>query len=482
MNRRTAERFALVALVGLIVYGLACMFPVAWSPDSERLVFPVMTDLQGNILREVDRVESERASLSPAAWSPNAKSIAYMKLEEKTAPTETGSNPTTQPEPVHASVSLIVQDAASSEKRTILREEAPGGPDARELWAANVAAGVQWSADSKQLLVRRAVAGRLQVALVNVKGGKVEKVLEVSDKTALASARLSPDGKRLAWMQQLKEALELHLMDVPGGEDTKICSFSSEEMDKGMPALQWAADGRGLYVGLTGRKPAREPLATVKLVGLNGARRTVWQKERASSPTISVSSRSGLLAVDYGLRTEQKKKQGPGFGPHLALFFGIDVVDPQTGKALPVHFGELHLSTSISPDGRWVAYCVPCKVEGLETEAYSAGVIVSTDGSEVRFFLPDARLKEAIPQILRDRLEGAIRASGVTEELPLLEKPREATVEQAQEAVASAERMLLELDAPIFREAAAYGKVAFYLAVLKQKPVDERECFQARLP
>jgi len=492
MNKRTAERFALVALVGLVAYGLACMFPVAWSPDSERLVFPVfreemtvarlvMTNLKGDVIREIDRGEDENTQLSVASWSPDGRCIAYLKFQQRPAPAEAGAESQKKPETAPALMSLIVQDAETGAGRVILKEEISPTGRQENVIQANAALGVQWTPDSKQVLLRRAVGESVQLALVNAQSGKVERSLETQGEQGLQIARLSPDGRSLAYAKEVKvedqPVVQVRILDLESATSRSICSLAGKQFEEEMPALAWAHDGRGIYIGCTAEE---EPVGKVELIGLDGARKVVWQKRQASPIGLSVAAKSGLLAIDYGLETGRKKneKEKSGFGPDINLFFGIDVVDPESGRACPIHFGELHLSTSISPDGKWVALCLPAAFEEAE-EGGMVGAIVSADGSEVRFFLPNEDMKAAVPQVLRYRLEGAVRASGVTEELPILEKPKEATVEQAQEAVASAERMLLELDAPIFREAAAYGKVAFYLAVLKQKPVDEREAFAA---
>ena len=98
MDRKWADRFALAAFAGLMVYGLACVYRVAWSPDSRNLVFTLlkedevqgqrvqrllMTDLEGRSSVELDRAaaDGEHMPMSAAAWSPDGATVAWLKLE-----------------------------------------------------------------------------------------------------------------------------------------------------------------------------------------------------------------------------------------------------------------------------------------------------------------------------------------------------------------------------------------------------------------
>ncbi len=463
-TRNIAGACAIAALIALIICWLGCIYPAAWSPDSQKVVFPVfgkqgiealvMTDLSCEPIREVARVEPKKAALSAAAWSPDGKWIAYFKFEPNTEPG--------QPEPPKMGrakrllSSLILQDAASGKEQCILKSEARRADDARE---ANAAYGPQWLSDSKGLAIR-STSEQAHGLLVLDLSGKVQREIPLEGKLPLRTASLSPDGLYVAYLGQPPEEAEeqagVYLYDVREKKALRVAAFALPDQVELWPPPAWSPDSRSLYFATQEKLDEGGKVGLVKCHTIKTAKtRTVWEKPKAKVYRISVSAGTGLLAVDYADEV------------HDSL--AIDVVSPVSGEATPVHFGgdeQPALSTAISPDGKWVAFC-----PSVQREVWLPA-IVSSDSGALNFFVADPETKKYIPGIVRERLKGALRAAGAEEQLKaagegLSQMPPEEAVKKALEIL---DRIAGEQKAAIFREAIAYHKVALCIKVMEAEP------------
>jgi len=471
MEAKTSERCALAALIALAIYGLACVYPVAWSPDSTKVVFPVfgkdgltglvITDISGKAIRKVARIEVKNAELSPGAWSPDGKWIAYMVFEEVAAPGKPKPKEADKPKAFVAS--LVLRDADSGKERRILAMDVQVKDD--DMLEALLAYGPQWTRDSNTLAIRKIAGERFAIIAADT-NGKMQWEVPLRGELALRTAALSPDGLHLAYVSELPDDKDdrwaLYVYDVKKRTRRQAVTMAGLDDDAhamyGRPA--WSADSRSVYVAVHEEHDDDRKVASLKRVTIKtGQAKTVWQKEDAAIVGISVSSGTGLVALDYKRPSRR---------------LGTDVYDPANGQATPIHFGT-HYSTEISPNGKWVAFC-PVGQKGEEF----LGAVVSADGSGLRFFVPESGLEKAIPEIVRDRLQGAF-------EIILADKGLEKRLADAGLSVDgelnSAEdlRKFLKVlaqfaqedKAPLLREALAYAGVQVLFDTLgEQEPVD----------
>ena len=465
MEKVRSERYALAALIALVVYGLACVFPAAWSPDSSSVIFPVfgeegierlvLTDPSGTAIREVARVDPEKAALSPAAWSPDGKWIAYMKLEET---------------PDGRAFSLMRQEPRSGKERCILKESVAE----EEAWEINQYYGPQWVRGSKSLAVARMVQEVPEVAVVDMKGKVQQQIPLVGDLAQLKWA-VSPDGRYLAYVDRVAEEKRVRrvviVRDLRSDADKQITldagpegpgesEIGSQGEAMFCPRPVWSADSRSLYFGAVEGDPDDKPVGLVKQFTVEtGETRTVWKREGALAASISLSTQSGRLALDTMTDDE---------------VVGIEVVRPASGEATPIHFesGLCHYSTSISPDGKWVALCLG---NDEEPETF-VGAMISSDGASLRFFVPDAKRGKLIPDIVRNRLEAALETLPMEEYFQKADIASDGPLSEAdlKRALELLDRIAEEKKAPLFGEAIAYAKVAFSLQVLENNPPAER--------
>ncbi|MDP6438925.1 MAG: hypothetical protein QGH74_04745, partial [Candidatus Brocadiia bacterium] len=258
MRERKTRLAVLAAAVAVVVFVLgACIFPVAWSPDSKRVVFSIpladpdkgmahglamadrlaMVDLEGKMIRDVARVgDSENESFSPAAWSPDGKWIAYFRFEPK--PAEGALDPD-HPEEDEATilVSLMLQEADSGKEGIIFQEDVP--KDNYD-WGANALYGPQWTADSKALMIRNMSAAQPGLVVLNLQGGIVLDV-PLDDELGRVTAALSPDGASLAYLRRLPFKdfdwqWEICVLDIKAGTTRVLGQGVSEDGPWGRPA------------------------------------------------------------------------------------------------------------------------------------------------------------------------------------------------------------------------------------------------------
>jgi len=461
MGKRKSERYALTALIALVAYGLACFYPTGWSPDSKKVIFPlirkegvralVISDLAGKTVREVARVSDEKARLSPAAWSPDGKWIAYTRVTPKPADPKKAAEGDLR----GYAFSLVLQEASSGKERSIF------GRDLTDKQAddtkAGGALGPQWTADSRILLMRGAPDEKNEVILLDTTG-HVRKRLALSHQLGFRTASLSPDGRYLAYLGESEDEGEGGVFALVRDLQTKDVRRArlvatgglDDELDL-RPA--WAPDSSALYFAVVkGAGRGAGSLCQVEAFPLRkGKARPIWKREGANVLSVGAASRSPLLAITYKLDR-----------PDLV---GIDVVDPGSGRATPVHFSRSPFySVSISPDGRWVAFCP-------ETDNdFNVGAIVSATGSRMTLFAPHPEQKAATPEIRLERLDASLeflKRQGLIAKAQPRGRP---TPKEMRELAATLDRIEGKLRAPLFAAAIAFARVEIYVDRLQRDP------------
>ena len=190
---------------------------------------------------------------------------------------------------------------------------------------------------------------------------------------------------------------------------------------------------------------------------------TVWDKPHTVW-NIGVSADTGHLAVTYGLRED---------------LHGIDIVQAETWQATLLHFSQALGMPAISPDGRWVAFA-----SWTRKQPTPIGVIVAADGTDLRYFVPEAESRDAlILEFLRSRLDSTLRAIWWHEDVPPrpVRRKRRPDAPSGAEIVKRAhdilERVGGEQKAALLQEAVAYGHAAIYPWLLKGAEAEERQKF-----
>jgi hypothetical protein len=451
-------------LLSLVVYGLACIYPAAWSPDSEKVIFPVfadkgrmvrlvMTDLSCEPVREVARVTGDEAVLGPASWSPDGRWIAYVRFSHPPADGENYEGP--------LGWALHVQDSATGDDQTIV-EVKPGEGGEQDTSPAGFWPPTWVGPDSLALL--RADSGELVV--VDRKGGVVRKE-DLPDRELVANtAVLSRDGQRLAWIDTLVEdEVALFVKPLAGDEEPETFDMTASDVSDDSVFLRpaWSGDGRLLYFQ-DARGSVDDPgeglLRCLDVAGRQVT--TVWSREGTAVLGVDVSRDSGLIALDCARRGDDSDEATT-----------IEVLDPETGQSTVVHASKedvSHVGTAISPDGRWVAFC-----PAFEDESF-LGAIVSADGGDIRFFIPDGAPTDAAAEVVRERLETSLELLDVDAQMQAagLDTSEDLTPDRLSAALEVLDRLAAGTDSALHREALAYARVHVNLTALEDLSPEAR--------
>ena len=453
-------RIAIVAAAAAGVFCVlaACVFPVAWSPDSKRVIFSVpplgddhvpvsiarlvMTDLEGRPLRDVAQVEPPSEELSPAAWSPDGRWIAYFKFVHAVPGGE--EKPESLEDAETIAVSLMLQEAESGEEKSIFEATVPWKDD--ELWKYNMFLGPQWAGHSKGLLVDAMPGEEPGLLMVDLEG-KTLGTMPLAEADSRGTAALSPDGRMLVYVQNIalqEEGVGVYVRDLGSGTARQVGQMPSHA--KPAARLGWSSDSRTLYVPWDVETEGTRKCGLQRIDVKSGGGREMWGKQDAELCWLSHSAQTGRLAVQYRF---------PETGR-----VGIDVLEPGSEEVVPIAHGESWFGPAISPDGQWVAF-------GGQTgyEEDFLGVIASADGARLSFFVPDeARRDELVGRFCSMRFEAALAAAdayGPIEQAG----PTEGALRAAGEAL---DRVAKEHPAPIFQEAVAWGRVVLYVNAIRR--------------
>ena len=458
MKRSAIGTRILTAGGALVVLALAaCFYPSAWSPDSKHVVFSVtagagdgaiqrlvMTDLEGKRVREMASIKPEDGRLSPAAWSPDGRWIAYFRFEFG------------EEDGLTWLVSLILQEAHGGDERVILKQKM--WDKYEYVWEANAFMAPQWAGDSKRLLIYRMTPDRPGVVLLNLDGKTVAE-LTFEDEDVHTMAGLAPAGDQVSYAQPAgdDETCEVRVRNIKDGTERKVVELPGHRAGP----IAWSADSGALLIATNKKDEEGEKHGAVHLVNVKtGKAQQVWAKENAGVMYATLSHKTGRVAVDYGIDDK---------------IHAVDMVDPDGPTVTPVHFGLGWMGATISPDGQWVALGAPTKDEGSgEAEAGFAGVIVSADGSSVRLFVADEE-KQAVAAeaVLVGRLTGALAAVGAVKAFEEVGDVDAAQKVKAAHAIL--DRIAGEHKSAVFKEAVAFGRAALYERVFDDAAPEEIE-------
>ena len=445
---RTGRRGAVLVAAAMAVL-VGCVWPSAWSPDSKRVILPVMmkntlnllmVDAAGKTVRRVAWSDSDETGYSSATWSPDGGRIAFEKLSGMR-----------DAEGRHTAV--VVQDAQTGKDEVVWEgkeseEEALGASWVRgPVWVKGGAALVFWeSADN-------------ETVLLDLKSRKTIPLPVPREKWPRITAAPSPDGSRVAYVRVAKETTALHVVTVADGKGTSVpVQVQGDEADFSPLTTYpvWSADGASVFLP-TELPPDgdKERCALVRYDVAGGKLDRVWEGEGTLGMP-AVSTGTGKVAV--------AREQGGGLG--------LLVIDPATARATPVHFDadERFIGLGISPDGKWVSF-TPL---GAGKDV-SAGAIVASDGSGLRAFQTVPEGGVDLTDVVAARLSGALRAAGADELAKELGSGKGPAPDKLPAALAALDRFAAAHGEPIFKEAAAGGKAILSVRAAADNPEQAAE-------
>ncbi len=238
------------------------------SPDSERVAYLSTDDKGSQIfvrwLEGGETLQLTRQAKGPGnlAWSPDGKYLAFTMLVPA-KPTTIGTMPAAPEGAEWAKPPTVVDqipfrfDGAGTLPlgyTHVFVVPASGGAPRQVTEGDFNYGGPAWAADGNSLFVvgnrkddwRRKPLDS-EIYRVSLEDGSITALTD-RDGPAIA-VRVSPDGKRLAWVGFEDKGLssqqfQLHVMDVDGGEPSVLLG----DLDRSISGLAWAADSRGLYV------------------------------------------------------------------------------------------------------------------------------------------------------------------------------------------------------------------------------------------
>jgi TolB protein len=239
----------------------------------------------------------------------------------------------------------------------------PDGSDERQLTdppVGSVDEHPDWSPDGKLIAFERCVEGEpCQVFTVAADGGrphKVEARCELRPICDLATPAWTPDGRLLVTLAQGRERLDptgegwiqqstVELLDLDNGRQRTIVERRDWTGDANAPAV--SPDGRTvIYVRLNSwrSEPAgRQAIFAVNFDGSGSRRLTPWELDGGDHP---VFSPDGTILFRSYERDDTKQSDYWTVRPD-----GKDLTQLTHYKQ-----GTLVLSTSYSPDGKWIVH------------------------------------------------------------------------------------------------------------------------------
>ena len=258
-----------------------------WSPDGKRLAYVSSAEggqpqlfvrwMQTGLAARITDLTEAPADLS---WSPDGRSIAFIMLmpEEKA---KLGEAPA-KPEGAHWADPLTVitdvnyrADGAGyltpGFSHAFVVSADGGAPRQLTFGAYNDEGPISWTPDSRDLLLsgNRSENWRLdpvtsQIYRVSVADANLTELTHRSG--PFRQARVSPDGSKIAFLgfedhYMGYQDVRVYLMDRDGQNAHSI----SDGLDRSVEELDWAADGRSLYIQYVDKAVTK-----VARLGLNG--------------------------------------------------------------------------------------------------------------------------------------------------------------------------------------------------------------------
>ena len=205
----------------------------AWTPDSQRILFHSTRNGKSEILEQGvsenvgQRVVEDSADLSCADLSPDGKWLLYWR------PEDTGGGGT------------------RSQSKSLVRRPMRGGPSEKVLTSTTedpVSCSSNPAAPNPCVLGRREGKDLVFYSLDPVTGtGSRMGKIEVGDPpSGVGSWSLSPDGKRLAFVDGRRYGHRVELLTLANGTWHQV---ETEAQGQQFLSITWAADGNGFFVG-----------------------------------------------------------------------------------------------------------------------------------------------------------------------------------------------------------------------------------------
>ncbi len=215
----------------------------AWSPDGQWLAY-VRTPTGGGQPRLVVRsVEGGEAREIPYPltgdgnlwWKPGSTQILALGVRE-----DRGQG-------------LYEIDLESGETRAVLTSD--------DGWLGRVTTA-SMSADARTFVIAKAAEERDQVTAYDLETGEASQVPAGGsnpDRLFVITARVSPDGRILAYTAGSKDGDEVWMVPLSGGEDRRLFNPSAAW---GLRSMEWIPDGSAFLVGaadFSSMTPAGQP-------------------------------------------------------------------------------------------------------------------------------------------------------------------------------------------------------------------------------
>jgi len=195
----------------------------AWTADG-RIVFRSLRDRNANLFimdadgRNLARLTNDQLDKGPPLPSPDGKRVAFFSF-----------SPNDRQD-------IQVVDVAGSAQRNLTAEQAKD----KKLGAA-------WSVDGRKISYAEAKGYALNLRLVDVRSGKVDKLTE-GGSAVFANAVWSPDGRRIAYVSSPADNAvdrargDIYVMNADGSGARNLTANPAED---NYPA--WSADGSRIY-------------------------------------------------------------------------------------------------------------------------------------------------------------------------------------------------------------------------------------------
>ncbi len=317
-----------------------------WSPDGSRLAFTRMRSNQGRELYVGDargnnpRRLAEAPGAPPlyAAWTPDGRRLVYIEAYRVFRPValrvvsvESGASPA--PRTLLSEGLIAAPPAVSADGRWVYYSAARG--DIVNLWRAPIEGGqpeqVTFSAgeDHSPTFSRDG-----QLYFVNGRHRSLLQVLDsrsvrrVADEPLISEARLSPDGKRVAFVRPARSGTTLGELLLVDGDGSNLQRMDTPGL---VSRVQWSRDGK--RIAFSSRTSGR-------------MRVHVLEPESGKTWQLPAGSDSDTLLVDFGPKDQLLLDRRRDPSAHEVL-----VYDLATGR-------ERALAVDLEPfgwsaDGKW---------------------------------------------------------------------------------------------------------------------------------
>ncbi len=368
----------------------------SFSPDGSKIVF-VWTGPPGDnhdiYVRGVAQGEMQRLTEDPRedyspAWSPDGSRIAFLRRAAEGADSE-----------------LLVMNANGGAPRFVAHVLDPEGYR-----------GLAWWPDSQSLVVRDASPRGRALTRIFLPDGRKQTVT-TSIETQDYNPKISPDGRRLAYLRQSPQTRYLCLRELATGADSCVAVLGST------PTIAWLGDSTTLLMGhgqalssvaidANGEigRPVMRATGVFREIAADAAgRRIVFSRLYLDQNLWRLPTATGKASLfdatpseesepDYSPDGETIVFRSNRTGTYQLYLTGKNGGAPRQLTALSGHLG----SPRFSPDGKWIVFdggSMP--VSGGRTTAFNNIFLIPSGGGAIRQ-LTDDTAERIVPAWSRD--------------------------------------------------------------------------------